>query len=823
MKVEDKVFEVLENLINEKISIREAYEEYEAYVKSEKDINSSKINAVKRSILSYIGYRNSDSGISDLITNIRQVTLNYKRRIKVPFYIKEEIYRNEYISDLYIDEEGTDLYLYTRKAEKFLGQDSKDYYEVYDYSKVEKHHEYVAGDIRLKNMTGYDSYSSNAQKLIIRAMENQIDGTTLLAVMPTGGGKSLTAQFVSYYEKQGTTIVVVPTIALALDQCKSSEKFFTKERKARAYCDGVTKEEKDEIIKELGEGKIAILYLSPESIMNGIFHDKILQAAKKGLINRFVIDEAHIVSDWGDFFRTEFQFLSLFRRKLIEVSKGKLKTVLLSATITRSTEELLKNLYSESDNFIQIRGDSLRDEIIYYKSSCRGEKDRERKLLELVHILPRPLIIYVPVIERASEYCEAIKNMGFNRVRTFTSQTDADERKKILKAWDEDRIDIIIATSAFGMGVNKREIRTVVHTFVPENTDRFYQEVGRGGRDGLKALSVTLTSSEADEDYINYFTRNKVISVDKLIERWQTISKENIEIEAGDETWVSVESVPDRLKDGYTGKLNESWNEYVILFMYKLGIIDIKDIKMDSDSYKRRILIKLKRLDLINDIDKMIDELTPIRDKERKKIDKEIHYVKEMIAGKSKCWGECFSKAYDHVEDKCSGCPVCRRRGKDHYYEEDYLEITEGENLVKESFVKNRTKEEELVFIEEDYDIKEVLNHCIRSKIDCLIFNDDMNIKDVDYLRAEDNRIFFYNYEDFLEKNDQNYIYGNVAVFLSSNNSKNNKLFNKLRKFEKTGTIKTVIYITKEDIEVISEGKTLKNVVEGTICSLGGR
>lgn len=823
MKVEDKVFEVLENLINEKIDVKEGCERYKAYVKYEKDINLSKINAVKRSILSYIGYRNQGSGISDLITNIRQVTLNYKRRIKVPFYIKEEIYRNEYISDLYIDEEGTELYLYTKKTKNFLGEDSKDYYEVYDYSKVEKHCEYVAGDIRLKNMTGYDSYSSSAQKLIIRAMENQINGTTLLAVMPTGGGKSLTAQFVSYYEKEGTTIVVVPTIALALDQCNSSQKFFTGDRKARAYCDGVTKEEKKEIIKELEEGKIGILYLSPESIMNGIFHDKILEAAKKGIINRFVIDEAHVVSNWGDFFRTEFQFLSLFRRKLIQESKETLKTVLLSATVTKNTEELLKTLYSESDNFIQIRGDSLRDEIIYYRSSCTGEKARERRLLELVHILPRPLIIYVPVIERASEYCEAIRNMGFNRVRTFTSQTGANERKSILRAWDEDRIDIIIATSAFGMGVNKREIRTVVHTFVPENIDRFYQEVGRGGRDGLKALSVILTSSEADEDYIKYFTRNKVISVDKLIERWQTILKENIEIESGDETWVSVESVPDRLKDGYTGRLNESWNEYVILFMHKLGIIEIKDIKLDSNSYKRRILIKLKRLDLINNINKMIEELTPIREIEREKIDKEIHYVKEMIAGRKRCWGEYFLKAYDYVDSKCSGCPVCRRRGTDHYYEEDFLEITEGENLVKESFAKNRIKEDELVFIDENYDIKEVLNHCISNKIDCLIFNDDINIKEINYLSAKDNRLFFYNYEDFLEKNDQNYICGNVAVFLSNNNLKNNKIFDKFKKLEKKGLLKTAIFITRDDVEVFSEGKTLKNVVEGTISSLGGR
>ena len=822
MKVEDKVFEVLENLINEKISVREAYEKYEAYVNYQEDINLSKVNAVKRSILSYIGYKNS-SGISDLIANIRQVTLNYKRKIKVPSYINEEIYRNEYMSDLYIDKEGTDLYLYTRKSEKFLGQNSKDYYEVYDYSKVAKHHEYVAGDIRLKNMTGYNSYSSSAQKLTIRTMENQINGTTLLAVMPTGGGKSLTAQFVSYYEKQGTTIVVVPTIALALDQCNSSQKFFTGNRKARAYCDGVTKEEKNEIAKELEDGKIAILYLSPESIMNGIFHDKILEAAKKDLINRFVIDEAHIVSDWGDFFRTEFQFLSLFRKKLIEATKGKLKTVLLSATVTRNTEELLKNLYSESNNFIQVRGDSLRDEIIYYKSSCKGEKDRERKLLELIHILPRPLIIYVPIIERASEYCEAIKNLGFNRVRTFTSQTGADERKKILKAWDEDRIDIIIATSAFGMGVNKREIRTVVHTFVPENIDRFYQEVGRGGRDGLKALSVILTSSKADEDYIKYFTRNKVISVDKLIERWQTILKENIEIEAGDETWVSVESVPDRLKDGYTGRLNESWNEYVILFMYKLGIIDIKDITMDTNFYKRRILIKLKRLDLVNDTDKMIEELTPIREIEREKIDKQIHYVKEMIAGRNKCWGEYFSKAYDYVDNKCSGCPVCRRKDTSHYYEEDYLEIIEGENLVKESFVRNRIKDDELVSIDKNYDIKEVIYHCVRNKIDCLIFNDDINISEINNLSTEDNRIFFYNYEDFLEKNDQNYIYGNVAVFLNSNNSKNNKIFNKLKKLEKKGAIKTVIFITMIDVEVFSEGKTLKNVFEGAIFSLGGR
>ena len=572
-------------------------------------------------------------------------------------------------------------------------------------------------------------------------------------------------------------------------------------------------------------GQVSLLYLSPESVLNGSFHDVILKSAESGIIKRLIIDEAHIVSDWGEFFRTEFQFLSIFRKKLLEVTKGKLKTILLSATITDKTEKDLKNLFSEGDNFIQIRGDSLRNEITYYKSRCMSESIREKRVLEILPFLPRPLIIYVPVIERANKFYDLLIEKGYKRIRQFTSDTSSEDRRRILDAWGDDRIDIIIATSAFGMGVDKREVRAILHTFIPENLDRFYQEVGRGGRDGYSSLSLVLTSLKEDENYITFFTRNKVLSVEKIIERWKAILDEHREQISGDELWVTVESAPERLKEnGKTGKLNVSWNEYVILFLFRHKIIDILDIKLDSETKNRILNIKLIELELANDLEKLKKYLEPIRALERASVDKEIHYVRSMITNDDQCWAKYFRKTYTLTDRTCNGCPVCRRKGESKTYSNEGFDIIENKELLIKSLLANRKDMSKLVianFHNSLDDIKKVMDLCIENEIDCVI--SDFNLVDkvsmYNYLKF---KFYLYSYEDFLKRVDENLVIGNIAVFFSKEQDINDYLYRFILKLKNKKRIKTILMIVSDDIYIESEGKTIKNIVECSINNLGG-
>lgn len=820
------LYKLIEDMIFGKISVINAYKMYNEYENIETDIQKSKINTIKRVILSFDTPSKTDSGWQDFFCNLRQLILVFNRKIKIPHLFKDKLSESFESTDLVVEQNNNIIYLNViRKGIKWLGN-MEDFYSVYDIDNSKrKKFENPMGDFRLKNMTGYSSYSSFAQKIIVRAIENQIDGSTILATMQTGGGKSLPGQFVSLYEEEGTTVVVVPTIALSIDQSSNSQKYFNDNRKVRTYYDGISNDEKLKIFEELRMGQVSLLYLSPESVLNGSFHDVILKSAESGIIKRLIIDEAHIVSDWGEFFRTEFQFLSIFRKKLLEVTKGKLKTILLSATITNKTEKDLKNLFSEGDNFIQIRGDSLRNEITYYKSRCMSESIREKRVLEILPFLPRPLIIYVPVIERANKFYDLLIEKGYKRIRQFTSDTSSEDRRRILDAWGDDRIDIIIATSAFGMGVDKREVRAILHTFIPENLDRFYQEVGRGGRDGYSSLSLVLTSLKEDENYITFFTRNKVLSVEKIIERWKAILDEHREQISGDELWVTVESAPERLKEnGKTGKLNVSWNEYVILFLFRHKIIDILDIKLDSETKNRILNIKLIELELANDLEKLKKYLEPIRALERASVDKEIHYVRSMITNDDQCWAKYFRKTYTLTDRTCNGCPVCRRKGESKTYSNEGFDIIENKELLIKSLLANRKDMSKLVianFHNSLDDIKKVMDLCIENEIDCVI--SDFNLVDkvsmYNYLKF---KFYLYSYEDFLKRVDENLVIGNIAVFFSKEQDINDYLYRFILKLKNKKRIKTILMIVSDDIYIESEGKTIKNIVECSINNLGG-
>ncbi|MFU7514621.1 DEAD/DEAH box helicase [Clostridium sp. HCS.1] len=813
---EETILDKVEDVLNNKLSVRQFNDMFNEFILEN---DKSKYNIIVRLIKSFSDLILNKSNGYDFFVNLRQFINTYKKRVKVSKFISDKFKELNKIN-LYLEliEESKDKFVINSVKAKV--PELNDEEVLNDFGKIYIKNRYkskgATGDLRLKRMTGFKEYKSSCQKLIIRALEKQKFGTTVLATMKTGGGKSLLIQYVSKYEKKGTTIVVLPTVALTMDQEESSKKFFEEQdRKVYAYYEGVDKDKKQKIFNDLLKGKVAILYISPESILNGLFYEKIIKCAEMKILDRIVIDEAHLVADWGESFRTEFQFLSVFRRKILEITKGRLKTLLISATITEKSQKILRKLYSEENNFIEIRGDSLREEISFYKIKCKNDIERIKKIKDIIVTIPKPIILYVPTIDHSNQYFELLKSLGCERLAVFTSNTSSKDRKDILDKWNEDKIDIMIATSAFGMGVDKKEVRSVIHTFIPENIDRFYQEVGRGGRDGYKSYSFVFTSKE-DSDYINYFTSSKVLSAEKIISRWNEMIKKPYEKISGDEYWLSTNIVPEYLFDSaFTGKQSENWNEYVILFLYRNNFLDILDIKINMIDRSRLLHIKLKDLDLINnqkDFEKVINEL---RKDDREYIEKDIQNILEMIKLNKTCWGRKIKKSYEYTSYKCYGCPFCREHNKKTVKSEDYFEIAEGEDIFRKSFNEHINRDEKLFIIEDkniyNY-IDQIAQICKTNDIDNLILF-DKNMTDFFINSNVDLDSYLYTYEE--AKEDIDFVVGAVAiVMIAGNNDNNDMIFRRYKKKYSNGKLKKLIFISEKNVYIKSETRNIELCID---------
>lgn len=813
---EEEIIEKLKEVFYDKLTIEEFY-----YYIDGDTINLSKYNIIRRVLNSYSNAKYKKSSYCDFFSNLRQLINTFRTKFEISSDLAYEFKKIVNV-DLYLDiyKLDEDKYLVISRDADFIWLKDKnvlnDFKKIYEDNMLNI--KASTGDFRLKNLTGFNSYKSPCQKFVIRVLEKQQYGTTILSTMRTGGGKSLLVQYTSKYADSGTTIVVMPTIALTLDQYESSKKYFTDEnRKVYAYCDGVSQSDKEKILCELSDGKVAILYISPESILNGVFYNKIMECAEKGILERLVIDEAHLISDWGEFFRTEFQFLAVFRRKILKLTNGRLKTLLVSATITQKSQEILKNLYSEEDRFIEIRGDSLRDEIEFYKIKCKNNLERKEYIKNIIPLVPKPAIIYVPIIESANEYYNLTKDLGFENVEMFTSETNSNARRKILKKWNEDKIDIIVATAAFGMGVDKKEVRSIIHTFIPESMDRLYQEVGRSGRDGYRSYSFLFTALKEDNEHIQYFTRNKVLSTNNIVTRWDGIIKNPYETISGDEYWISVRGIPEHLLENcFLGKTNEAWNEYVVLFLYRKNLIDILDVRVDQSTMSRLLLIKINYIDIFNDSDLFYKTIDKLRTIDRNYVDDDILSMTELIKDESVCWGKRFEKIYEYCEVKCSGCPVCRKNNLNKTKSEDYFEVAEGSKLITQGANAEIDKEIKAIIDLENKvcdNLDYLINLCNNEKVNSLILP-DKEICDLVLNSSINNSMYLYKYDETVNL-EEIMLRGKVAiVLLSGNDTINDELFRKYNKQYMKDKVRNLIYISDKDVYIKSECRDIERCVE---------
>ena len=226
--------------------------------------------------------------------------------------------------------------------------------ELYVQRKIFSH----KADPFIKNLFSYESYHSKAQREILIKQIFMKDGEVLIGNLPTGSGKSLLFQWPILKDKfnNGLTLVVVPTISLAIDQERRIKELLKKNKinftQRFAYYSGLDENEKQIIKTNIRENKQGLLFTSPEMVIQSLLPSLYI-AAKGGSLRYFFIDEAHLLADWGDSFRTDYQKLSAIRNGLLEASTGKkFKTILLSATFTSVNLNLLENLFGPKKRYI---------------------------------------------------------------------------------------------------------------------------------------------------------------------------------------------------------------------------------------------------------------------------------------------------------------------------------------------------------------------------------------------------------------------------------------------------------------------------------------
>jgi len=322
----------------------------------------------------------------------------------------------------------------------------------------------------LKQYWGYDAFRPLQSDII----QSVLDGQDTLALMPTGGGKSLCFQ-VPAMMSDGICIVISPLIALMQDQVQNLKK---RNISAISIFSGMHKNQIDIALDNCIYGNIKFLYVSPERLQTKIF----IERAKLMKVNLLVIDEAHCISQWGYDFRPSYANIAEFRKLLPHVP-----LIALTASATQEVKtDIVEKLEMVHPQLFQ--QSFARANLSY---SAFKEDDKERRLLKILQNVQGSAVVYVRNRRRTQEISEMLNK--YNISSTFYhAGLSTDERTKRQENWIKNRVRVIVATNAFGMGIDKPDVRSVIHLDLPDTLEAYYQEAGRAGRDGEKAYAVAL-------------------------------------------------------------------------------------------------------------------------------------------------------------------------------------------------------------------------------------------------------------------------------------------------------------------------------------------
>ena len=324
----------------------------------------------------------------------------------------------------------------------------------------------------LKRYWGYDSFRPRQEEIIMSVL----DGRDTLGLLPTGGGKSLTFQ-VPAMVFEGITVVVTPLISLMKDQVDN-----LRAAGIRAVClhSGLSRAEHRLALDRCRLGKAKLMYVSPEKLQSATFIDQLRSMD----VSFLVVDEAHCISQWGYDFRPSYLKISLIRELFPDIP-----VLALTASATPVVVDDIMDKLGFKERNVYARSFS-RDNLSYI---VRNDFDKERRLINVLTNTSGSAIVYVRSRRRTREIADMLVRNGIS-ADYYHAGLDATEKNEKQNNWKTDGVRVMVATNAFGMGIDKPDVRTVVHYDIPLSLEEYYQEAGRAGRDGKEAFAVLLVS-----------------------------------------------------------------------------------------------------------------------------------------------------------------------------------------------------------------------------------------------------------------------------------------------------------------------------------------
>ena len=326
----------------------------------------------------------------------------------------------------------------------------------------------------LRHYWGYDDFRPRQAEIIDSVME----GRDTLGLLPTGGGKSLTFQ-VPAMMLPGVTIVVTPLISLMKDQV---DNLAARGIRAALFHSGMTQRERELAMTRCRLGKAKIAYVSPERLQNETF----LTELRSLSVSLLVVDEAHCISQWGYDFRPSYLRLRHLRRL---IGEGVPVLALTASATPEVTADIMAQLGFRAPNVLA--RSFRRDNLSYV---VRYADNKEEMLLRVLRATSGSSIVYVRSRRRTLELARLIDHAGITALAYHAGldPRDKDERQDL---WKAGTVRVMVATNAFGMGIDKPDVRLVIHYDLPSSLEEYYQEAGRGGRDGLESLAVVIANA----------------------------------------------------------------------------------------------------------------------------------------------------------------------------------------------------------------------------------------------------------------------------------------------------------------------------------------
>lgn len=367
----------------------------------------------------------------------------------------------------------------------------------------------------LKQNFGFDSFKGRQEEII----QSILSRKDTIVIMPTGGGKSMCYQLPALI-CEGTALVISPLIALMKNQVDLIRGYASDDKIAHFYNSSLNKTEKREVLDDVSSGKTKLLYIAPETLTKA---DSI-EFFKASNVSFVAIDEAHCISEWGHDFRPEYRKI----RKMIEEIGINIPAIALTATATPKVQtDIIKTMKME-DPAIFI--DSFNRENLYYE--IRPKKNEDATLKNMVGFIrskeSKSGIIYTINRKTTEKIANLLQVNGIN-AKPYHAGLDGKVRTKTQDDFLMENVDVVVATIAFGMGIDKPDIRFVIHYDLPKSLENYYQETGRAGRDGLGG------------DCICYYNYKDVTKLEHLLKD-KPVSERQRGMQLIDETLAFIES-----------------------------------------------------------------------------------------------------------------------------------------------------------------------------------------------------------------------------------------------------------------------------------------